>query len=164
MTPSQTIGPFFHHALVWPDGAYVVPAGHDSAIWIRGRVLDGAGAPVTDALVESWQLGEHSEAGMRGYGRVPTDEAGWWALHTVKPATVNGHAPHLALSVFARGLLNRVVTRLYFADEQAANAADPVLSGVDPQRVSTLLAQPCEDGYSLDIHLQGPDETVFFAL
>jgi protocatechuate 3,4-dioxygenase alpha subunit len=170
LTPSQTVGPFFSHALPWPDGPHVVPADAPGAFWLRGRVLDGAGEPVPDALVESWQAdpaGRFGADGFRGFGRCPTDEAGRWAIRTVKPGPVpwpdgGAQAPHLALSVFARGLLRRVVTRVYFADEPAANAADPVLAALAAPERGTLVARPTEDGYGFDIRLQGEHETVFF--
>lgn len=163
-TPSQTIGPFFGHALPWPGGPYAVPADHPDGFWLRGRVLDGAGDPVPDALIESWQVGP---AGCRGFARCPTDEAGWYGIRTARPDPVPGpdgapQAPHLDLSVFARGLLDRVVTRVYFPDQAAANAADPVLARLDPARRGTLVATPADDGYALDIRLQGDHETVFF--
>jgi protocatechuate 3,4-dioxygenase, alpha subunit len=181
LTPSQTVGPFFAHALPWPDGPHVVAPGTPGAFWLRGRVLDGAGDPVPDALVESWQADpdgrfDHPDdprgavAGFRGFGRCHTDEAGRWAIHTVKPGPVPGpdgttQAPHVDLSVFARGLLDRVVTRVYFPDEQQANAADPVLTGIaDPAARATLVATATGDGYHFDVRLQGDRETVFFAI
>jgi protocatechuate 3,4-dioxygenase alpha subunit len=172
LTPSQTVGPFFAVGLPWPDGPYVVPEGTPGAVWVRGRVLDGAGAPVPDALVETWQAdpsGRYGEDGFRGFARVGTDAEGRYAIHTVKPGAVPGpdgstQAPHIAVSVFARGLLNRVVTRVYFADEEAANAADPILAGVAAPARATLLAGAAEDGYAFDIQLQGDDETVFFSI
>jgi protocatechuate 3,4-dioxygenase, alpha subunit len=164
LTPSQTIGPFFSHALPWKDGPHVVAAGTPGAFWVRGRVLDGAGDPVPDALIESWQVSPDS---CRGFGRCPTDEDGRWAILTVKPDPVpwpdgGTQAPHLVLSVFARGLLNRVVTRVYFADEP--NDADPVLATLPEVDRGTLIAQPSDDGYRFDIRLQGEHETVFFAV
>ena len=125
-----------------------------------------------DALVESWQADPAGEfgGGFRGFGRSGTDDEGRWAILTLKPGPVAGpddarQAPHVDLAVFARGLLHQVVTRLYFADEDQANAADPVLAGLDEQARATLVAQRSDDGhYELDIHLQGPDETVFFAV
>jgi protocatechuate 3,4-dioxygenase alpha subunit len=180
-TPSQTVGPFFAIALPWPDGPWVVPEGTEGAIWLRGRVLDGAGDPVPDAVVETWQADpegrfDHPDdprgavGGFRGFGRSPTDADGEWAILTLKPGPVPGpdgapQAPHIAVTVLARGLLNRVVTRIYFADEAAANAADPILAALadDPAR-ATLLAQPSADGYRFDVHLQGPDETLFFTV
>jgi protocatechuate 3,4-dioxygenase alpha subunit len=108
-----------------------------------------------------------SPAGFRGFGRCGTDVEGRWHITTVKPAALpapNGtvEAPHLDISVFARGLLERVVTRLYFPDEGALNDTDPVLSAVDPARRSTLIAVPSGSGLRFNIHLQGADETVFF--
>jgi protocatechuate 3,4-dioxygenase alpha subunit len=148
-----------------------VPDGTDGAIWLRGRVLDGAGEPIPDALVESWQADPQGrfDAGFRGFGRSGTDAEGRWAILTLKPGQLPGpngapQAPHLDVAVFARGLLNHVVTRLYFGDEHEANAADPVLAELDEQRRATLIAHPTGDGYEHDIHLQGPDETVFFAV
>jgi protocatechuate 3,4-dioxygenase, alpha subunit len=181
LTPSQTVGPYFAIGLTWDDGAFVVPEGTPGAIWIRGRVYDGEGKPVPDAMIESWQAdaegrynhpedprgGEASD--FRGFARAPTDAEGRFGIHTVKPGPVPApggatQAPHLDLSVFARGLLNRVVTRIYFADERDLNAADPVLRSVPEARRGTLLAEPAEDGYRFDVHLQGEGETVFFAI
>jgi protocatechuate 3,4-dioxygenase, alpha subunit len=171
-TPSQTVGPFFAIELPYGDGPYVVPEGTAGAVWLRGRVLDGDGAPVPDALVESWQADPAGQFGgdFRGFGRSGTDDEGRWAILTRKPGPVpvgpdgSAQAPHVDLAIFARGLLHQVVTRLYFADEGEANAADPVLAGLDEQARATLVAQPSPDGYELDIHLQGPHETTFFAV
>jgi protocatechuate 3,4-dioxygenase, alpha subunit len=181
-TPSQTVGPFLSIGLTWDDGAYAAAAGTPGAFWIRGRVLDGAGAAVTDAVVESWQAdpdgrfdhpddprGARSYPGFRGFARAATGPDGEYAIHTVKPGrvpdgTVGLQAPHLAVSVLARGLLDRVVLRIYFADEPDANTADPVLVSVPEDRRATLLATPSTDGYVLDIVLQGDHETVFFVL
>jgi protocatechuate 3,4-dioxygenase alpha subunit len=166
LTPSQTIGPFFSHALPWPDGPHVVPGGTPGACWLRGVVRDGDGEPVPDALIESWQAdpaGRFNVDGFRGFARCPTDPAGRWAIRTVKPGSVGGgQAPHLALTVFARGLLRHLFTRVYFADETTANAADPVLATLTGPERGTLLARPGEDGYRFDIQLQGENETVFF--
>jgi protocatechuate 3,4-dioxygenase alpha subunit len=182
LTPSQTVGPYYSIGMTWPDGPYVVPEGTRGAFWIRGRVYDGDGEPVPDAVVESWQADpdgrfhhpddprSESVGDWRGFARAPTDAEGRFAIHTVKPGPVPGpdgatQAPHLDLSVFARGLLNRVVTRLYFADEAERNAEDPILASVPEERRHTLIAEPAaEDGYRLDIRLQGEDETVFFAV
>jgi protocatechuate 3,4-dioxygenase, alpha subunit len=177
-TPSQTVGPFFAIELPYGDGRFVVREGTADAIWLRGRVLDGEGVPVPDALVESWQADPAGEFGgdFRGFGRSGTDDEGRWAILTLKPGPITAHparpghdetpqAPHVDLAVFARGLLHQVVTRLYFADEGQANADDPVLSGLDEQARATLVAQRTDDGaYELDIHLQGPHETTFFAV
>jgi protocatechuate 3,4-dioxygenase, alpha subunit len=170
-TPSQTVGPFFAIELPYSDGPYVVADGTEGAIWLRGRVFDGAGDPVPDAMIETWQADPKGgfESDFRGFGRSGTDEQGAWAILTLKPGPVPAtdgapQAPHVDLSVFARGLLHRVVTRLYFADEGHANAADPVLAGLPDAARATLIAAREDDGYRLDIHLQGPDETVFFVL
>jgi protocatechuate 3,4-dioxygenase alpha subunit len=170
-TPSQTVGPFFGIELPYSDGPYVVADGTEGAIWLRGRVFDGAGDPVPDAMIETWQADPKGdfESDFRGFGRSGTDEQGAWAILTLKPGPVPAtdgapQAPHVDLSVFARGLLHRVVTRLYFADEEQGNAADPVLAGLPDAARATLIAAREDDGYRLDIHLQGPDETVFFAL
>jgi protocatechuate 3,4-dioxygenase alpha subunit len=180
-TPSQTVGPFLSIGLPWDDGPDVVPAGAPGAVVVHGLVTDGKGAPVPDALIETWQADpdgrfDHPDdprgpgpVPFRGFGRCPTDDDGRYAIRTVKPGPVPGpggtpQAPHLAVSVFARGLLHRVVTRIYFADETAANVADPILAGVPAERRATLLAMPDEQGYRFDIRLQGDDETVFFAV
>ena len=171
-TPSQTVGPFFAIELPYGDGRYAVPEGTPGAIWLRGRVFDGDGAPVPDALVESWQADPDGQFGgdFRGFGRSGTDDEGRWAILTLKPGPVPGgseettQAPHVDLNIFARGLLHQVVTRVYFADEAQANAADPVLAGLDEDARATLVAQRGADGYELDIHLQGPHETTFFAV
>ena len=173
-TPSQTVGPFFAIELPYGDGPFVVGEGTPGAIWLSGRILDGAGEPVPDALVESWQADPAGAFGgaFRGFGRCATDDGGRWAILTLKPGPVPafpGHdetpqAPHVDLAIFARGLLHQVVTRLYFADEGQANAADAVLAGLDEQARATLVARRVDGGYELDIHLQGPRETTFFAL
>jgi len=164
-TPSQTIGPFFAVGLPWPEGPLVVREGTPGAIRIGGRVLDGIAGPVP------WQ---RTPREIRGFGRCPTDADGRWTIVTLKPeASPKGgaggadsrlpEAPHIALSVFARGLLKRVVTRLYFDDEAAANAGDPVLASIaDPAARRTLIAERMPDGYRFDIRLQGDGETVFF--
>jgi protocatechuate 3,4-dioxygenase, alpha subunit len=169
LTPSQTVGPFLHIGLPWPDGPDVVPDGTPGAVVIAGRVVDGDGAPVPDALVETWQCGgdgRFDNPGFRGLGRCPTDADGRYLIRTVKPAAPDDEqAPHIDVSVFARGLLDRVVTRIYFGDEPGANATDPVLSTVDADRRATLIAEPSPEGgggYRFDIALQGERETVFF--
>jgi protocatechuate 3,4-dioxygenase, alpha subunit len=155
LTPAQTVGPFLSLGLAWPDGHRVVDPDTAGAIRIGGRVFDGNGDPVGDGMIETWQLGPGE---FRGFGRCLTDPDGGWQIVTLKPA-------HVDVLVFARGLLHRLVTRIYFADEEAANAADPVLAGLpDEAARATLLATPADGGYRFDIHLQGDDETVFFAL
>lgn len=162
-TASQTVGPFLHIALADPDARFAVSEGTDGAIVVRGRLSDGNGDPIPDGLIETWQIDGR-------FTRSATDSDGAWEIRTTKPPpapTRDGttQAPHLVLSVFARGLLDRVVTRLYFGDEEAANAADPTLAVVDPTRRHLLVATPEGDGgYRLDIRLQGEDESVFFAV
>jgi protocatechuate 3,4-dioxygenase, alpha subunit len=188
ITPSQTVGPFLAIGLPWPDGPNVVPLGTPDAIVIEGCVYDGAGQPVPDALVETWQADpasrfEHPDdprgqavppAGFRGFGRSATDPAGNYRIVTLRPGPLpcpdgGMEAPHLDVSVFARGLLDRVVTRIYFSDETQANAADPVLASIaDAERRATLIAAavPGLNGagrhFRFDVRLQGEGETVFF--
>ena len=163
-TPPQTIGPFFHIGLDVPGTERLVSADHPGAVRIQGRVLDGVGDPVHDALIEVWDA-----RGAR-FGRCATDADGRYHFFTLKPVggspgQVPVEAPHLNVSVFARGLLDRLVTRIYFPDEEAANAADPVLSMIaDPHARATLVARAEPGMLRFDIHLQGEDETVFFAL
>lgn len=177
LTPSQTVGPFLAIGLPWPDGPDVVPPGTPGAIVISGLVLDGAGERVPDALVETWQAapdgGFGRDTGFRGFGRSATDAEGRWHVTTLRPGRVPApggglQAPHLDVSVFARGLLDRVVTRIYLPDEDAANAEDPVLASVtDPVRRATLIARPGDTSaqFRFDIQLQGTaggTETTFF--
>lgn len=161
-TPAQTVGPFLHLALGDEQARFAVPTGTPGAIVVRGRVLDGAGDPVADALIETWQFDGR-------FARCATDDAGAWEVHTVKPPPVptrdgTPQAPHLVVSLFARGLLDRVVTRCYFGDEEAANRRDPTLGVVEPSRRHRLVATgDPSGGYHLDLHLQGDHESVFFA-
>jgi protocatechuate 3,4-dioxygenase alpha subunit len=184
-TPSQTVGPFLSIGLPWDVSECAVPDGTPGAFRIGGAIYDGQGGLVPDALVETWQAdpdgrfadlhghGGRSElAGFRGFARSGYEEGdGTFTILTVKPGRVpwlDGRlqAPHIDVSVFARGLVVRVVTRSYFADEPEANDADPVLRSVPAERRATLLATPSDDGagYTFDIRLQGADETVFFAV
>ena len=158
-TPSQTVGPYFSLGLLDPPANELVPGG----IRITGRVLDGAGEPVPDAVVEIWQADEEGRYRPDfGWGRSGCDQEGRYAFVTGKPGSVDGQAPHLTVLVFARGLLKPVLTRMYFPDEQEANAGDPVLAALDDG--SSLVARPTADGLAFDIRLQGEDETVFFAV
>jgi protocatechuate 3,4-dioxygenase, alpha subunit len=168
-TPSQTVGPFHAIAMRRTGDPHAVPEGHPGAVWISGRVLDGDGEPVDDAIVETWQsdpVGTAIDDGpsVPGFGRCLTNLSGGWAVLTTKPRPPDGarDAPHLSVAVFARGLLKPVWTRIYFGDEAEANAGDAVLALVDPDRRATLLAQPSGEGYRFDIRLQGEGETVFF--
>ena len=167
-TPSQTVGPFFAIGLPWDGGPLVVLRDTPGAITIAGTVYDGASVPVPDSLIETWQADPLLES-FRGFGRAASDDQGAYEIVTLKPGRVpwpdgGEQAPHIDVSVFARGLLHRCVTRIYFADESDANAADPVLQSVPADRRATLLAQPTADGYAFDIRLQGENETVFFAI
>ena len=172
-TPSQTVGPFFACGLTWMDAGDLVPPGSPGAVRLTGRVLDSDGAGVPDALVEIWQAdasgrfadpGATGATGWTGFGRCPTDAEGRYRFTIVKPGPVgDGQAPHIDVSVFARGLLQRLVTRVYFPDETDANGVDPVLGSIDdPLARSTLVASRDPDGLCFDIHLQGDAETVFF--
>lgn len=181
-TPSQTIGPFFHFALLDEDQSKLVAPDDPSAIRIEGSVYDGAGQAVPDAMVEIWQANRAGryrhpeddredlplEDGFSGFGRCDTNADGKFTFVTVKPGPVPGagevpQAPHIDVSIFARGLLKRLVTRIYFPDEDEANAADPILSMIgDPDQRSTLIARPADGVLHFDIHLQGDRQTVFF--
>ena len=183
LTPSQTVGPYFRMRLPWPEGPYVVPEGTEGAITIFGRVYDGAGNAIPDAMVETWQADPDGRfahpddprgpvpggyRGFRGFGRCETAPDGSYTIVTLKPGPLPApegltEAPHLDVSVFARGMLDRVVTRLYFPDEASANDADPVLATVPADRRDTIIAAPGGDGsLRWDIYLQGERETVFF--
>ena len=181
LSPSATVGPYLAIGLTWPDGKWAATEGPEGGFWIRGRVFDGAGDVVPDAMVETWQAdpdggfpspedprGPVQYPGFRGYARSSTI-TGEFAVYTLKPGRVPDgegglQAPHLDVSLFARGILDRVVARIYFADEAEANAEDAVLRGLTGEQRQTLIATPSGDGYRLDFHLQGDRETVFFAL
>ena len=152
-TPSQTVGPFFGYALPFEGGADAASGAR--AIRVEGQVLDGAGDPVPDALVEVMDVQQ--------FARCRTDVEGVFHFSVVKPAA-GDEAPHLDLVVFARGLLRHVATRMYFPDEEAANARDRVLHLIDPARRHTLIAHADGAVLRFDIRLQGESETVFFAL
>ncbi len=186
VTPSQTVGPYFAIGLPFDIGPFVVPEQTPGAIHISGTIYDGAGEPIPDFLLETWQAdpdgrfadthgyGGRSELdGFRGFGRYGVEDGdGTFDIVTVKPGrvpvppTLAGptQAPHVDVSVFARGMLHRSVTRIYFADEAEANGTDPVLARVPVERRATLIAQPHNGGYLFDIRFQGPHETVFFAV
>lgn len=183
ITPSQTVGPFFHDALLTAEYSRLVPNEHAGAIRIRGRVYDGAGEPVPDAMVEIWQAdsqGEYhhrtgadnvlAEQEFTGFGRSGTGPDGAFEFVTVKPGPALGadgetQAPHILVSVFARGLLRQLHSRIYFPEEEEANAADPVLLCVDESRRKTLIATAEGPDLRFDIRLQeapdGEPETVF---
>jgi protocatechuate 3,4-dioxygenase, alpha subunit len=182
VTPSATVGPYLAIGLTWPAGVWAAAEGAEGGFWIRGQVFDGAGAVVPDAMVETWQAdpdggfpspedprGAASYPGFRGYARSATI-SGEYSVFTLKPGRVPDgegglQAPHIDVSLFARGILDRVVARIYFADETEANAEDVVLRSLpDDEARRTLIATPSDDGYRLDFYLQGDRETVFFAV
>jgi protocatechuate 3,4-dioxygenase alpha subunit len=182
-TPSQTVGPYFAIGLPWEAGPHAVAEGTPGAITISGAIYDGHGEPVPDHLIETWQAdpdgrfadlhgygGLSEMEGFRGFARYGVEDGdGTYEILTVKPGPAPGldgttQAPHIDVNLLARGMLNRVVTRIYFADEPELNAADPVLATVAAARRGTLLAEPIEGGYRFDIRLQGEGETVFFAI
>jgi protocatechuate 3,4-dioxygenase alpha subunit len=171
-TPGQTIGPFFGYALPFSRGNELVPPGAAGAIQLHGVVTDGEGAPVPDALLEIWQAdadgvvpsatGSLRRDGwtFTGWGRASTDDDGHYSFTTVKPGAVQpDSAPFIAVTVFARGLLNRLFTRAYVPRDRLAQ--DRLLSTVPADRRHTLIAVPDMHGLRFDIRLQGDNETVF---
>jgi protocatechuate 3,4-dioxygenase alpha subunit len=199
ITPSQTVGPYFAYGLAphsrcnWqPNSHYdsketvgadlVTPDATGQKIRIEGRVLDGDGLPINDAMIEIWQAdgqGRYAHprdnrarpnTKFKGFGRSATDKNGAYSFDTVKPGSVPGpggkpQAPHIVFCIYSRGMLRQVYTRLYFSDE-AANAADPILALVPTDRHGTLIAHKEMRGdlavYTFDIRVQGENETVFF--
>lgn len=182
-TTSQTVGPFFTIELTRLQKTDLAgPGVSGERIAIAGRVIDADGIGVPDAMLETWQANSHgkyahpedvqnkpNELGFLGYGRIPTDEDGRYRLATIKPGAVPGpdgkpQAPHIVVSVFMRGLLRRLVTRIYFPDDPA-NAGDFVLNLVEPARRGTLIAKKSvgqSGALEWNVTLQGAEETVFF--
>ena len=174
-TPGQTIGPFYGYALPYEGGEQLVPLGHPGAVRLHGRVTDGAGAVVPDALLEIWQAdgdgavptasGSLARDGytFTGFGRAAVDNAGHYTFTTVDPGpTEPGAAPFIALTLFGRGVTNRLFTRIYLPEDTQALANDPLLASLPQERRSTLIAQREPDGsLRFDIRLQGEGETVF---
>jgi protocatechuate 3,4-dioxygenase alpha subunit len=170
-TPGQTVGPFFHDALPYPGDRDLVPPGGPGAVRLHGTVYDGAGAGVPDALVELWQADPQGRIVRRpgslrrdghtftGFGRASTDRAGAYTFTTLVPGGVDAGLPFFALTVFARGLLNRLFTRAYLPP--ATVAPDALLGSVDPDRRGTLLCEADEQGFRFDVRLMGEGETVF---
>ncbi len=189
-TPSQTVGPYFAYGLTpeqygydfssIADGDLTTEDTQGERIRIEGRVFDGAGEPISDAMIEIWQadaIGRYahpaddrpSNETFTGFGRTGTgtDPENRFVFNTIKPgAPADGEAPHINVIVFMRGLLNHAFTRIYFADEAEANAGDSVLNAVPAERRETLVARredhAGEQVYRFDIHMQGERETVFF--
>jgi protocatechuate 3,4-dioxygenase alpha subunit len=199
ITPSQTVGPFFAYGLAphnrcdWkPNPNYdwketvganlITPDATGQKIRIEGRITDGDGKPINDAMIEIWQADSQGRythargekprpnAKFTGFGRSATDKDGVFVFDTIKPGSVPGperkpQAPHIVVCIFSRGMLRQVYTRLYFSDE-AANGADPILALVPADRRGTLIAHKEASGartvYRFDIRVQGENETVFF--
>lgn len=189
-TPSQTVGPYFAYGLTPEQYGYELSSiaspsltrsdTEGTRIRIEGRVIDGEGNPVSDAMIEIWQADARgryahpadprgSNASFKGFGRcgTGTDPENRFFFDTIKPASIDGtQAPHINVIVFMRGILVHAFTRLYFSDEAAANARDPVLASVPADRRETLIAHltatPAGTVYRFDIHMQGAKETVFF--
>ncbi|MET8783736.1 MULTISPECIES: protocatechuate 3,4-dioxygenase subunit alpha [unclassified Streptomyces] len=183
-TPSHTVGPFYGYALPFPGGGEIAPHGRPDAITLQGYVLDGEGRPLPDALVELWgpdpqgrlptvdgsmrrdpatggHLGRNGVE-FTGWGRVQTDANGHWHARTLRPGARGRSAPYISVCVFARGLLTHLFTRIHLPDDEAALAADPLLSRLDEKRRDTLIAVAEGNGtYRFDIRLQGEGETVF---
>ena len=183
LTPSQTVGPYLTLGLLdgSPISSSIVSRDDPRAIVVRGRLLDGNSDPVPDGMIEFWQANEAGrythpadtrddvplEDGFWGFGRSGTANDGWYEIVTLKPGRVPApdgrlQAPHIVVGVFARGLLKRLATRLYFPDEEEANAADPVLSELDERERATLVALQENGGLRFDVCLQGEEQTAFF--
>lgn len=173
-TPAQTVGPFFHCALLQPGCSQLINGASAAAIRLHGRVYDGSGAGISDALVELWQpdpdgavvhrdgLLDRDSCTFTGWGRCATDAVGRYSFATLRPGAPTGRPPFFALAVFARGVLNRLFTRAYLPEHDLST--DPLFASLDPGRCQTLVGRS-ESGsppsYRFDIHLQGPHETVF---
>jgi protocatechuate 3,4-dioxygenase alpha subunit len=182
-TPSHTVGPFYGYALPFRGGEEIAPLGHPETITVHGYVLDGAGEPLPDALVELWgprpdgtvpqvdgsirrdpatggYLGRNGVE-FTGWGRVQTDANGHWYARTLRPGARGGNAPYLSVCVFARGLLVHLFTRIYLPGDETALAADPLLTRVGDRRDTLIAAEEGPGAYRFDIRLQGEGETVF---
>ena len=173
-TASQTVGPFLHIGFDWFDnGELFASAVSGERIVISGKLYDGDGTPISDGVIELWQADAEgryaADASAGGFGRVATSTDGAFRFSTIKPGRVAGpdgalQSPHIVVSIFARGLLKRLATRIYFPDEPA-NADDPILALVPADRRATLIARPGGDGMlEWEARIQGKDETVFFDL
>ncbi|AOR30781.1 protocatechuate 3,4-dioxygenase subunit alpha [Streptomyces fodineus] len=182
-TPSHTVGPFYGYALPFRGGEEIAPLGHPDVITVHGYVLDGEGRPLPDALVELW--GPHPDGTVpqvdgsirrdpatggylgrngveyTGWGRVQTDADGHWYARTLRPGARGRNAPYLSVCVFARGLLVHLFTRIYLPGDEAALAADPLLTRVGDRRDTLIAGDEGPGTYRFDIRLQGEGETVF---
>jgi protocatechuate 3,4-dioxygenase, alpha subunit len=173
-TPGQTVGPFFGYALPFDRDNELVARSHPAALRLRGRVTDGQGRGVPDAMLELWQAAPDGSVVQQtgslqrdgwtftGWGRASTDADGDYVFTTLRPgASQPGRAPFFVLAVFARGLLNRLFTRAYLPDDAEALADDPLLTSLEPERRETLVCRLDDHGYAFDVRLQGDGETVF---
>ncbi|MEU5312364.1 protocatechuate 3,4-dioxygenase subunit alpha [Streptomyces sp. NPDC021562] len=182
-TPSHTVGPFYGYALPFRGGEDIAPLGHPDTVTVHGYVLDGEGAPLPDAFVELWGADPEgnvstTDGSMRrdpasgghlgrngveftGWGRIQTDADGHWYARTLRPGARGGSAPYLSACVFARGLLVHLFTRIYLPGDDAALAADPLLTRVGDRRGTLIAAEEGQGIYRFDIRLQGEGETVF---
>ena len=174
-TPGQTIGPFYGYALPYEKGEQLVPLGHPKAVRLHGLVTDGHGTAVPDSMLEIWQADENGQVPtadgslvrdgytFTGFGRAAVDNVGHYTFTTVNPGpTEPGRAPFITLTVFARGLLNRLLTRIYLPEDTEALANDPLLGSLPEDRRRTLIAEREADGsLRFDLRLQGEGETVF---
>ncbi|WP_336857038.1 protocatechuate 3,4-dioxygenase subunit alpha [Sinomonas albida] len=174
-TPGQTVGPFFGYALPFEKGGELVPPGSPNSVTLHGTVYDGKGAPIPDAILEIWQADSNGNVPYQtgslvrdgytftGWGRTPVGNTGKYVFSTVNPgATEPGKAPFFAVAVFARGLMNRLFTRVYLPEDTEALENDALLSSLEPARRKTLMAERLADGsLHWDLRLQGEDETVF---
>ncbi len=174
-TPGQTVGPFYHFALPYDGGEHLIPPGTPDSVRLHGFVTDGDGDGIQDAMLEIWQADASGQlvqepgtltrdpGRFTGFGRTSTWRDGGYSFTTVCPgATSQGEAPFIAMVVFARGLLNRLFTRVYLPDDADVLARDPFLSSLEEGRRSTLIATRDGDGsYRFDVRLQGEGETVF---
>jgi protocatechuate 3,4-dioxygenase alpha subunit len=173
-TPGQTVGPFFGYALPYDGGGELVPPGRAGAIRLHGTVVDGAGDPVPDALLELWQADESGAVVQQdgslhrdgwtftGWGRAAVDAAGHYTFSTLRPGpTEPGKAAFFAITIFARGLTNRLFTRAYLPDDPVALATDRLLGTLSQEERTSLIAQAEPTGYRFDVRLQGERETPF---
>lgn len=179
-TPGQTVGPFYGYALPYTKDRELLAPGSPGSIRLQGTVYDGAGHPIPDAILEIWQPDSEGKVVHRtgslvrdgytftGFGRSAVGNTGVYTFTTVNPGPTEpvpgkpAAAPFISVAVFARGLMNRLFTRVYLPENEEALAADPLLSSLDPERRSTLIARRDADGgLTWDIRLQGEGETVF---
>jgi protocatechuate 3,4-dioxygenase alpha subunit len=168
-TPSQTVGPYFAYGLTPEQYGYdfkslvaneLISPLHPEAIIVKGRVLDGNGEVIPDAMVELWHKDNEQEGfGRFGTGTLPGNE---YLFYAFKPQSVDGNAPYFSLIVFMRGQLIHSYTRIYFADEESLNEKDSVLNQIPEDRRNTLIASKTGNVYQFDVHMQGDNETVFF--